>query len=342
MPDLSSEHFVLPVNEDHETTCWGCGLRLLLPSYAPNFKCGWCGAITTQNIFKHERKGFWWRRLRDRCFVCILLVFMLFVICGGVWAVHPVVFSITYFCGIFHSIITVILSLSTLSMFSLAAFQCAGTPPSILWGSFPVVGKGDLENYTYCHYCSKPKSPRTHHCHSCGMCILDMDHHCPFIGNCVGAANHRPFIAFLISAVVSTIYVAFMSVYAGLLIWLPLPNMPVGLLNALRTGSALRAVKEIIIGLLSSAVYLSPRGLVLVYLFISSVSVEIGLIVLLWQQLCYIYEGETYLSHLRSDGVDAVGASGKDCQNIFRFFGCPYSVSRYLLSVGNSRKRHKK
>lgn len=67
--------------EDHETGCWGCGLRLLLPSYSPIFKCGWCGAITTQNERKCETKYLWWRHARDRCFVCVLLGFMLFVIC---------------------------------------------------------------------------------------------------------------------------------------------------------------------------------------------------------------------------------------------------------------------
>uniref|UniRef100_A0A7N2L9J5 S-acyltransferase n=1 Tax=Quercus lobata TaxID=97700 RepID=A0A7N2L9J5_QUELO len=180
MADLPKEQFITIVNDDHEATCWGCGLRLLLPSHAPIFKCGWCGAITNQNTSKCESKGSRWRCLRDRCFVCVLIVFMLFVISGGVWAVCPIVFSISYFCGIFHSIITVILSVTTLSSFSLAAFCCAGMPPSMQWGSFPAVRQGDLENYTFCHYCSKPKSPRTHHCRSCGMCILDMDHHCPF------------------------------------------------------------------------------------------------------------------------------------------------------------------
>lgn len=97
------------------------------------------------------------------------------------WAVHPVVFSVSYFCGIFHLVIAICLSVSTLSMFCLAAFHCPGASPLVLWGSYPLVGKGDLENYTFCHYCSKPKSPRTHHCRSCGMCVLDMDHHCPFV-----------------------------------------------------------------------------------------------------------------------------------------------------------------
>ncbi|URE14345.1 DHHC palmitoyltransferase [Musa troglodytarum] len=72
-----------------------------------------------------------------------------------------------------------------------ATFRSAGAPANIPWGSYPIVEKDGLENYTYCAYCSKPKPPRAHHCRSCRMCVLDMDHHCPFIGNCVGAANHR-------------------------------------------------------------------------------------------------------------------------------------------------------
>jgi len=100
---------------------------------------------------------------------------------GGVWAVYPVVFSVSFTWGIVHSILTIILAATTVSTFILAAFRCAGTPPIILWGSYPVVGKGGLDNYTFCHYCSKPKSPRAHHCRSCGTCILDMDHHCPFV-----------------------------------------------------------------------------------------------------------------------------------------------------------------
>ncbi|RZB41806.1 Protein S-acyltransferase 11 isoform F [Glycine soja] len=176
----TQEQFVTEVTENYETTCWGCGLRVLLPSCASAFKCGWCGAITDQNKKKPNLKCIRWRVVRDRCFVSVVLVFMFFVIFGGVWAVYPVVFSVSILCGVFHSIITAILSVATISFFSFAAFRCAGTPPNILWGSYPTVGKSDLENYTYCHYCSKPKSPRAHHCRSCRKCVLDMDHHCPF------------------------------------------------------------------------------------------------------------------------------------------------------------------
>ncbi|KAJ1440384.1 Palmitoyltransferase, DHHC domain [Sesbania bispinosa] len=316
----AEEQYGTEVTENYETTCWGCGLRVLLPSCASLFKCGWCGAITDRNKQKYDQKCFRWRILRDRCFVSVVIIFIFFVIFGGVWAVYPVVFSVSLLCGIFHSIITAILSIATISSFSLAAFRCAGTPPNILWGSYPTVGKGDLDNYTFCYYCSKPKSPRAHHCRSCRKCILDMDHHCPFIGNCVGAANHRSFIAFLISAVLSTIYVSIMSAYAGLHMWPPL-TYSLGRVNGVTTGAlAWRVMNEFIVAFLGSSMFVSSRGLILVYLLIASVSLQIGLSVLLWQQLSYIYQGKTYLSHLSSQ-ADNSEEEKKDCQNLVRFFG---------------------
>ncbi|KAM7467315.1 hypothetical protein LguiB_014877 [Lonicera macranthoides] len=330
------------VSEEYETTCWGCGLRLLLAPYAPIFKCGWCGAISNQNASKSENSHFWWRRLRDRCLVSVLVIFMLFMIFGGIWAVYPGAFSVSYFLGVSHCCVSVFLSVATLSTFSLSAFRCPGAPPIIPWGSYPIVGKGDLDNYTFCLYCSKPKSPRTHHCRTCRMCVLDMDHHCPFIGNCVGAANHRGFIIFLISSVISTIYLSIVSVLAAFHIWPPILNRDIGLLNALFNSEMVSSVvMEILLPFLRSTMFLSTRGLVLAYLFIASVSVLIGLAVLLWQQLCYIYEGKTYLSHLSPDGTDGVGE--RDFQNFVRFFGWHYPPLRYHLpSFWNSRKRHKK
>lgn len=156
------------------------------------------------------------------------------------------------------------------------------------------------------------------------------------IGNCVGAANHRYFLLFLISAVISTIYVSIMSAYAGWHIWPPL-TYRFSRLSGFNRDMAFRVAMEVFVALLRSAVLLSARGLVLVYLFVTSISVQVGLGLLLWQQLCYIYEGKTYLSHLSSRGND-VGP--KDCQNIFRFFGCPYPISRYMPNFLRSRKRH--
>ncbi|KAL6501745.1 hypothetical protein OROGR_026878 [Orobanche gracilis] len=338
--DVQGEHNQLTsVNEDIETNCWGCGLRVLVSPYASVFKCGWCGAITKQNVVKIDNIRF--RRLRDRCFVCIVLSFMLIIICTGIWAVLPVLLSVSYFHGVLHITVTMILSICALSSFCLSAFQSAGPPPMILWGSYPTVGKGGLENYTFCHYCSMPKSPRTHHCRSCGLCVLDMDHHCPFIGNCVGAANHRSFVLFLISTVISTLYVAIMTSYASFHIWPHLDRKPVSNFSGFINSELMfRVVKEHVLSFLRSAVFLPIRGLVLVYLFIASVSVCIGLGVLLWQQLSYIYAGKTYLSHLSA--VDNGEVTERDCQNLVRFFRCPYNATAYLPRYWKSRKRHNK
>lgn len=75
------EQYGIEVTDNYETTCWGCGLRVMLPSCASIFKCGWCGAITDQNKKKRDEKCFWWRILRDRCFVSVVIVFTFFVIC---------------------------------------------------------------------------------------------------------------------------------------------------------------------------------------------------------------------------------------------------------------------
>ncbi|XP_051137511.1 protein S-acyltransferase 11 [Andrographis paniculata] len=326
------------VNVGLETNCWGCGLRVLVASYARVFKCGWCGALTRKNDIKIGNNDLRWRRLRDRCFVFIVILFMLFFICGGVWAVYPVMFSISYLCGIFHSVLTAMLSVSTLSSFSLAAFRPAGASPAISWGSYPTVEKDGLQNYTFCQYCLKPKSPRTHHCRSCGTCVLDMDHHCPFIGNCVGAANHRWFVLFLTSTVCSTVYVAVMTSYSASYVWPPLDIRARWFVESGWVG--LGIVREIVLSILRSAVFLPIRGLVLVYLFVASVSVGIGLSVLLWQQLSYIYAGKTYLDHLSS--VDSEEMAERDCRNLVRFFGCScHGPTLYLPSYWKSRKRHK-
>ncbi|KAJ0713758.1 putative protein S-acyltransferase [Helianthus annuus] len=182
IPSQSPEdQYVASITEEHEVTCWGCGLILILSPYTPIFKCGWCGAVTNHNSVKGDNSYFWWRRLRDRCFVCILLLFMFFIIGGGIWAIYPIVFSRSYFCGVLHITISVMLSIATLCTYILSAFRSPGAPPLIPWGSYPAVGKGGLEGYTFCNYCSKPKSSNSHHCRSCGMCVLDMDHHCPFV-----------------------------------------------------------------------------------------------------------------------------------------------------------------
>ncbi|KAH7669246.1 palmitoyltransferase protein [Dioscorea alata] len=327
------EHCTDYMNVTHETTCWGCGLRILLSSTSSIFKCGWCGAITNRNQSQRKPDSKWfhrWRCLRDRFFVVVVILFMLIVICAGVWAVYPTVFSISYFCGVFHCSITAILSIITFSSFFLAAFRHAGRSANVEWGRYPIVGQGGLENYTFCLYCRKPKCPRTHHCRSCRTCVFDMDHHCPFIGNCVGAANHRSFIAFLVSIIISCTYVAIMTTYAAYHIWPPLE-----ISMRYNHQHAVTVLKMVVTALARSVLLLPLRGFVLIYLAFASLSVEIGIFVLLWQQLCLIYEGNTYINSLSfENNIDV----GRGCHNLLCFFGCPYLAYRILLGSANAIK----
>ena len=48
-----------------------------------------------------------------------------------------------------------------------------------------------------CPHCTARQPARTKHCHECGRCVRRMDHHCWWLGNCVGANNHRLFLAFV-------------------------------------------------------------------------------------------------------------------------------------------------
>lgn len=160
------------------------------------------------------------------------------------------------------------------------------------------------------------------------------------IGNCVGSANHRCFILFLISTVISTAYVAIMTSYATRYNWPALDDKPAKLTHGfINTELLIGVLKDYMFAFIRSTVFLSARGLVLIYLFIASVSVGIGLTVLLWQQLWYIYMGQTYLSHLSADSEEK---AERDCQNIVKFFGFPYTASTYLPTYWKSKKRHVK
>ncbi|KAG5580553.1 hypothetical protein H5410_051180 [Solanum commersonii] len=160
------------------------------------------------------------------------------------------------------------------------------------------------------------------------------------IGNCVSAANHWHFVLFLILAIIGTIYASVMSVYAVYHNWPPLNNWKIHFLSgAFGQKLVMTMLKDIFIAFMSSMLFLPARGLVFIYLFIASVSIKIGLSVILWQTLCFIYEGKRYLSHISASGGE--GTAVKDCQNFIRFFGFPYTRIRYLPSFFTSKKRHK-
>ncbi|XP_057840896.1 protein S-acyltransferase 11 isoform X2 [Cryptomeria japonica] len=335
------------LEENYETICWGCGLRLLLPSYSPVYKCGWCGAITNDMVKQHTRHWFdCCHAFGNRFFVLIVVCIILSIICGGVWAVYPVVFSTISLSSVFHSISTFILASGTLASYFLAAFRPAGPPPIISWGNYEVVGKGGLDNYSLCQFCLKPKSEQTHHCSSCKTCVLNMDHHCPFIGNCVGATNHHHFITFLFFALVSNIYVLLMSIYAGILVWPTLAYVPIDPVFAVRSANVFNIIKAFLHALMRSSVVLSARAVALIYLIVASISVAVGIGLLFFQQVQLLYSGKTYIDSLkyRSNGAVEALPLSRGWGNLFRIFGSGHPIfwllPKKFKSSPSSMKSH--
>ncbi|KAJ7726840.1 DHHC palmitoyltransferase-domain-containing protein [Mycena maculata] len=73
-------------------------------------------------------------------------------------------------------------------------------------GRFPPTTAPLLPPHRWCSRCSIVKPYRAHHCRICGTCILKFDHHCPWIGQCVGARNHKFFLNFALATAALTLY----------------------------------------------------------------------------------------------------------------------------------------
>ncbi|KAJ7161116.1 DHHC palmitoyltransferase-domain-containing protein [Mycena filopes] len=73
-------------------------------------------------------------------------------------------------------------------------------------GRFPPTTAPLLPPHRWCSRCSIVKPYRAHHCRICGTCILKFDHHCPWIGQCVGARNHKFFLNFGLATFIFTSY----------------------------------------------------------------------------------------------------------------------------------------
>ncbi|KAL7421875.1 Eukaryotic peptide chain release factor GTP-binding subunit [Cryptotrichosporon argae] len=70
----------------------------------------------------------------------------------------------------------------------------------------------------YCETCRIYRPPRCSHCRVCGNCVDGIDHHCSYLHTCVGKRNYVAFLAFVVFAAISAIYiVVFSAVHFALL-----------------------------------------------------------------------------------------------------------------------------
>eukprot|EP00245_Coleochaete_scutata_P003490 TRINITY_DN15119_c0_g1_i1.p1 TRINITY_DN15119_c0_g1~~TRINITY_DN15119_c0_g1_i1.p1 ORF type:complete len:205 (+),score=14.82 TRINITY_DN15119_c0_g1_i1:46-615(+) len=137
-----------------------------------------------------------------------------------------------------------------------------------------------------------------------------MDHHCPFIGNCVGAGNHRHFLLFLVWAQLSGVYMLGMGLWAGGLMWPTLiqlrnEHLHQAVSNSFNTGSSL--FFEILQLILTAQIDLTVRAIGVGYIIIAAIAVLFGLGILFCQQMRLVSLGQTYIDHIQL-GTTASGA----------------------------------
>lgn len=154
------------------------------------------------------------------------------------------------------------------------------------------------------------------------------------IGNCVGANNHQHFLLFLLFATVSGLYVFTMSTYVGTIVWPQLLRFRRVNLPRVHAAVSFNVILDVLAAMVVSLEPVaSTRAFSLIYLFIASLSLVIGVGLLLYQQVQLVYTGQTYLDTLSSGGGNHHQV--RSWTNFKRLFGKQHPFLWLLPRVGS-------
>lgn len=163
------------------------------------------------------------------------------------------------------------------------------------------------------------------------------------IGNCVGANNQGYFLLFLIFTTLSCLYVLGMSVYTYNHSRMSSAMMAYDLPEPGTSGIGLDYLADLFSSLFfgNQPLTITIRYIGLLYLFVISMALLVGVGILLYQQLLLLYQGQTYLDSLSTVVSESSksGSGRKGWANLQRVFGKMY-FWLWLLPHISSQKFH--